>query len=315
MSLRTPRPGGAYQHRRFQRILVMAVLVGTGILASALPRSLDGFGLFPVLLLTTLDLVLIRSTRGLAFARGASLDERERGVRDHAYRVAFRWLGLAVAALLIITFISAIAAALLFPITGASFPSDLNTGITGRGLFAVLEFLCIVPTLVIAWNQPDGSVPSDLAQTGAQRRTALSMMWLILPGIVALWVLDVTLLPVQAATRNPYFSSSSGAKCQEFVGGRVIGGPFGATVGLDATVCWSGTKASLSDDPFRDACGSNSNDDFAGVTETCTASTDSDGTLHYAVRAQVAPFPFSIGTRTVTMTLIVARDGTVIAQP
>jgi hypothetical protein len=318
MSLRSARPGGATHHRRFERILVVAILIGTGLLASALPRSLDGFGLFPVLLLTTLDLVLIRSTRGLAFARGESLDERERGIRDQAYRVAFRWLGLAVAALLIITIISAIAAALLFPITGASFPSDLNTGIAGRALFAVLEFLCIVPTLVIAWNQPDGSVSPDLAQPGAQRRTALSMMWLVLPGIVALWVLDLTLVPVQAATRNPSFSSSTsetGAKCHEFVGGRVIGGPFGATVGLDATVCWTGTKASLSNDPFFDACGSNSNDDFASVAQTCTATTDSDGTLHYTVRAHVAPFPFSIGARVITMTLTVAGDGTVIAQP
>ena len=143
-------------------------------------------------------------------------------------------------------------------------------------------------------------------------------MWLVLPGIVALWVLDLTLVPVQAATRNPYFSSSTsetGAKCQEFVGGRVIGGPFGATVGLDATVCWTGTEASLSNDPFLDACGSNTNDDFASVAETCTASTDSDGTLHYVVRARVSPLPFSIAVRDVTLTLVVARNGTVITQP
>jgi hypothetical protein len=307
-------------HRRLRRALVIAILIGTGVLASALPPSLDGFGLIPVLLLATLALMLIRSTRGLAFARGESLDERERALRDLAYRVGFRWLGLAVAFLLIITIFSAIAATLLFPVIGArSFPSDLSSGITGRGLFAVLEFLCIVPTMVIAWNQSDGPDQSDRTQPAVRpRRRALSLMWLVLPGMFTLWVLDITLVPVQAASRNPNFSSSageSGAKCQEFVSGRVVGGPFGATVGLDAIVCWNGTEASLGNAPIFQYCSSNTNDDFAGVAETCSASTDSHGTLHYVVRARVSPLPFSIGARDITLTLAVARDGTVITQP
>jgi len=306
--------------RRRRRALVTIILIATGVLASALPPSLGGYGIIPVLLLTTLDLVLIRSTRGLAFARGKSLDERERSLRDHAYRVGFRWLGLAVAILLIVTIVSTIIAAWLFPMVGApSFPSDLNIGIAGRGLFAVLEILCMVPTMVIAWNQPDGAEQPDQAHDAPrQRGKALRLMWLTLPLVLVLWVLDVTVVPVQAASRNPNFSSSTrqtGAKCQDFVSGRVVGGPFGATVGLDATVCWNGTDASLVNDPSLRICGGNSNDDFASVTETCTTHTDSGGTLQYVVQARVSPLPFSIGSRDVTLTLVVSRNGIVITQP
>ena len=219
---------------------------------------------------------------------------------------------------------------------------ELDAGMTGRVLFAVVELICIVPTMVIAWNQRDA-----FAQPRATRARGMRFMWLTLPAIVALWLLDVTVVPVQAAPQSTNFSSSGGgppgARCTEFVKGNVVGGPFGATVGIRVQVCWNGVDAfvfgdpsdplpasalaafgppgSISEhdvnpaDPDQTDCGGDTNADFASVTETCTADIDAAGTLHYVVRAHVSPLPFSIGARSVTMTLIVTRDGTVITQP
>ncbi|HEY6468756.1 MAG TPA: hypothetical protein VI434_03230 [Candidatus Dormibacteraeota bacterium] len=337
------RAGFAIETHRSRRLLVIATLIGTALLVSSFPASLFGFGLIAVLALTTLDLLLIRSTCGLAFARGATLDERERALRDRAYRVGFGWLGLGVVLLYIVLAVTAVASSVVNNAsqTGPVF-GELDAGITGRVLFALLELLCIVPTMVIAWNQRD-----DLAQPRATRARGMRLMWLALPALIVLWILEVSVAPVQAAPRDtadtPGGGGPPGTRCTQFVKGSVFGGPFGATVGIRVEVCWNGVDAFVVGDPNdslpasalaaygppgsiseQDAnppepdetdCGGDTNADFASVTETCTANIDAAGTLHYVVRAQVSPLPFSIGARVVTMAVVVTRNGMVITQP
>jgi hypothetical protein len=116
-------------------------------------------------------------------------------------------------------------------------------------------------------------------------------------------------------------------------------------VGLRADVCWDGSVAYVLGNPslplptraLRDygapgftppaswvnpaqpmlsGCGLDNLDDFATVSPTtCTERIDASGTLHYTVSARVSPLPFGIGSRQVTVDLVVTRTGKVLEQP
>jgi len=73
------------------------------------PRSLDGLGMPLTLCLVALDVVLGALTGWLAFARSASLDERQAALRDRAYRVAFRLVLVGVLLMIVALFMGSIA--------------------------------------------------------------------------------------------------------------------------------------------------------------------------------------------------------------
>ncbi len=336
---------GPLRSRRARRIAVGLVVATTALLGSLLPTSFHGFGLLVVLGLVGLDILLIQATAGLAFARGHALDERERALRDLAYRRGFRLLGLAM----VLQVLVILATGILAFNTGAwgrgLGPSAVDNGITGRALVALLELLAMLPTMVIAW------VDADRVEDGvvhASRRGWLA--WLTLPAVAIGWLVLVAVGPEQAAAASRNSSSSvnvSGATCSPFVGGRIVGAQFGATVGMHVGVCWNGRDAFVFGDPSIPlpqsaidgmgippgfdgganeanidpaqlditACGVDNLDDFATVSATsCTGVIDAAGTLHYSVHAKVAG-PFGIGQREVTLTLVVDRNGRVLERP
>jgi hypothetical protein len=64
------------------------------------------------------------------------------------------------------------------------------------------------------------------------------------------------------------------------------------------------------------ACGADNLDDFATVSGmTCSGVTDTAGTLNYTVRAHVSAWPGGIGQRDVSMTVVVDRNGRILARP
>jgi hypothetical protein len=324
-----------------RRGLVVSAVAITAIVASAFPPSLHGFGPVAVFALIVVDLALVASVEAVPFARGVSLDERERALRDRAYRLGFRLLGLAFAVLVVLWIIGSILSA---EVVGAGSSGELDAGISGRLLVAVIELLTMMPTFVLAWGHVD---VAGRGQVREDSRRLPWMAWLVIPAMILAWILDVVLVPAQAAVASTLSVSSTslqGASCAHFVGGRVIGAEFGATVGLRVEACWNGVDAFVFGDPsfplpssalarlgepgspmppqYADPaipslteCGGDDNDDFAAVSVVCTATIDPAGTLHYTERAHVTPLPFSLGQRNVTLTLVVTKDGTVTARP
>lgn len=328
--------------RPVRRTLVVAAGAVTTLLASALP--LHGFGIVAVVVLAGLDILLLQATGGLPFRRVAGLDERQRTRRDLAYRRGFRWIGLAMMLLLLVLFVSYVAVT-----AGASAlkEMDVDTGITGRIVLATVELLLMLPTFVVAWLEEDAPGPDGGEGDGGRGRRRGRMAWLVLPAIVAAWLAAVVWLPLQSAPHGSLSVTGgpSGTTCQEFAGGTMVGSEFGATVGFRADVCWDGTVAyvwgnpalpiparALHDysvpgftppeswddpaNPLGSGCGLDNLDDFANVSQTtCSERVDAAGTLHYAVTARVSPLPFGIGSRRVTVELVVTRDGRVLQQP
>jgi hypothetical protein len=326
--------------RGARRALVLAALLVCGFLVSGFPRSLHGAGMAPVLVLAVLGVVLIRATGGLAFARARTLDERQTQLRDVAYRRAFRLLGLAMVIVLVLAFLGDYLPFVLAPrsqVAPGWFPPQVDSGIGGRFLVAVLGLLVMMPTFVIAWmetDRPRGD-PADGDRTVTARRRLPSTSVVLLAIAVASWVLGVARAPSQTAAASRNFSVDSerpGSVCRHFATGRIIGAEFGATVGMRVEVCWNGRQAFVVGDPripppdpaqndprgepMLTACGADNTEDFAVVSgTTCTAKTDRDGTLHYDVRARVSALPLSIGARVVDMSLVVTRNGRILAQP
>jgi hypothetical protein len=330
--------------RRVRRLIVSAVVAMTALLGSLVPASLHGFAILVVLLLVGLDVALIRATDALAFTQRA-LDERERALRDMAYRRGFRLLGLAFVVEILVLTATGI---LEFYIDGNGHglaTAAVDNGITGRALVAVLEALLMLPTVVVAWVDPD-RVADDMPATMPRHRLA----WLTLPAVAVAWLALVAVGPEQAAAASRSHSSSfsvQGASCAPFAAGRIVDAEFGATVGMRVGVCWNGHDAFVWGDPGIPlpqsaiagmavppgldigpggsdvnpaqsditACGADNLDDFATVSAiNCTGVIDAAGTLHYSVRARVSA-PLGIGQRDVTLTLVVDRNGHVLERP
>jgi hypothetical protein len=330
--------------RRARRLATAAVVGITAMLGSLVPPSLHGLGILAVLVLAGLDVLLVQGTDGLAFARRRTLDERERALRDLAYRRGFRLLGLAAILEVVLLAVTAIVSTLL-PHGQWLGTTVVNDGVGGRALVALAELLLMTPTLVIAWVGPD--------REDVQRRSRTAhALWFPVPVLAGLWLVLLALAPAQVATASANTSSASlvGATCQQFSAGRIVGAEFGAAVGMRVEVCWNGHDAFVLGDPgiplppsviaaynaqvpadaqvggtdaamFNPAqpdltgCGRDNIDDFATIASTvCTARIDAAGTLHYVVKAVVSG-PLGIGRRDVRLTLVVNRNGKVLQSP
>ena len=244
-----------FRLQRARRILVLLTLALSVFLAIDLPRSLHGFGVVLVLVLAAFDVILIRSTGGLTFMRSRSLDERQRARRDRAYRLGFRLLGLAFVLLLVASIL--VVALEVYITQGPSGPltAQLDSGVSGRTVVAIIELLLIMPTAVIAWSDPDpvDEEPPQTLSASSHRRRRWRTAWLSLPAVAAAWMCVAAATPVQNAVASTNFSQSfemSGASCKHFVAGRIVGAQFGATVGLRAEVCWNHTDAFVVGDPM-----------------------------------------------------------------
>ena len=330
--------------RRSRRIVVVLVLAITAMLGSSLPPSLHGLGIVIVLVLAGLDAALVGVTGGLVFTR-RPLDERESALRDFAYRRGFRLLGLALAVAIVLFIVgSSLSVSLRSGSPGGPAFPELNNVVTGRGLVAMLELLVMLPTLMVAWTDV-GQADADSVEP--ERRPYLVAL-LALLSVACAWLLLIILAPEQAVGPGPNANSSGdsglqGSACMHVVAGRMIGGEFGATVGMRVEACWNRTVAYVWADPSiplprsvvaaanlppgapADAmnpslpdltsCTADEVDDFAYISQTCTAVIDAAGTLHYTVRAHVSALPGGIGGRDVSLVLVVTREGRVLASP
>jgi hypothetical protein len=150
------------RRRRARRALIATYLLTLAALATvgwidALRNGWRGHGSLWIAIFAAVlveQAVLDKATRGLFRLRVGELDERQRAVRDLGYRYGFRIVAAAATALL--------AAALYLP-------ADRLLAGTNRLewiaiAMAVVYLLWMVPTMVVAWIEPDDpAVDEDAA--------------------------------------------------------------------------------------------------------------------------------------------------------
>ena len=316
-------------------LVVLAVLIWA-VLASTYPRQLHGTGMLLTLLMVAVDVVLGVMTGWLAFRRTDDLDERQGALRDHAYRLAFRLVGVGVLLMVALVF-----AGYVFPTPESSpSPTDLPNGLTARQLVAFLELLVIVPTAVIAWVEPvSADELSERWRVGRNWTPAFAI-----PAIAAAWLLAVAALPAQLITSMQVPDSGfslSGSSCGRFLAKDDVGSALGGSVRLHAEVCWDGHNAFVFGDPslhtpmtvvptpvaadqlptplampsLPDLTGCttrNADTDFVAVSEGCTEKVDANGTMRLTLHGRVFPLPGGLLARDVQIQLVVTRDGRVV---
>src|SRR5207302_28720 len=114
--------------------------------------------------------------------------------------------------------------------------SEVDDGITGRTLVALVDLLVMLPTMVIAWMEPGPTDDAGVdARPSSPRRPRFWAAALLVPAAAAAWLLVVSWAPVQAAgpSRSVFVDGSwPGSACRHFAAGRMVGTEFGATVGM-----------------------------------------------------------------------------------
>jgi hypothetical protein len=155
------------RRRLTRRVLIVTYLVTlaaltavgwSGALRHHVPGYLTGnlwLALFVIILVE--QALLEKATRGLFRLRAGVLDERQQAVRDLGYRYGFRILAAAATAI-------AIAAVWL--------PTERLLRATNRLewvaiAIAVVYLLWMLPTMVVAWIEPDEPVGDDEAAVPA----------------------------------------------------------------------------------------------------------------------------------------------------
>lgn len=132
-----------------RRVLVAASLIGygTGIVVQDLVRRSESgmwaAGLVLLLLGVGATLLVWRWSRNRARWEDDGLDERDRRERDRSWAVSYRILTLAV--------IFGPGTVLFLSLAQA----DVAAGVLTNLLFALLPYVLILPTLVLAWMEPD----------------------------------------------------------------------------------------------------------------------------------------------------------------
>jgi hypothetical protein len=306
------------------RALVAILVVCWLVVAAQLPYSLHGAGILVLLALVGLDALLGVTTGWLAFQPTSRLDERQRGLRDRAYRMAFRLVGAGVVLMLGLY----IGGAILSSIMNAGPSSSTSDGFSARTILAIVELLIITPTGVVAWLLPSDSESGD-------RRPARWLPLLAVPAVALVWVTAVLSAPMQSTmvARTPDTGfMMGGATCGHFGVVKRVAAGFGGAVRLEVEVCWNGQQAFAFGDPALPrpvsvppeefsmpmpgltSCATLPLDtDFGRVVGQCTGQIDPDGTLRLVLRARVLPLPGGAGSREVQIRLVVTRDGKVVA--
>jgi hypothetical protein len=203
--------------------------------------------------------------------------------------------------------------------------AQLPDGFGGRAILALMELLVILPTAVIAWQQP--------ADVGSQR-SPRDWLWLgAIPLLALAWLMVVSAGPDQLLTRvgpDGGFSLAN-ASCQHYAAQRRVAFGFGGAIRAGVEVCWNGRQAFVFGNPnltpptanlpveggmpyLNDlfSCEPSPIDtDFASVSEQCAEQIDADGTMRLTVAGLLSPAG-RLAQRQLRIELVVDRNGKVI---
>jgi hypothetical protein len=319
--------------RLARRLAVAALLIICLLFISPWPVSLDGNGILAVAVVGLLGAALGIQTDWLAFRRNRSLDELRAGLRDRAYRLAYR-----IFCLFVVVAIPAIVIAAIWVDDQAAHVQD---PIGGRRITALVLLLVLLPTAMIAWLQSDGGEE----QEPEEMSTSEGRGWhrwapaVLVPVLLGVWLVASAAGPASITSfrivPDPNVGLGGGSPpitCGGYAVAQQRAGGFAALVQLQAIVCWNGKVAWVESDrggpgpkslrpsfggsPVAPAFCSTAWDstDFGKVADQrCRVAIESDGTVHVVLRARASSVVAGFGAHSVTLTLTVSRKGRVLS--
>lgn len=295
-------PGAWLGLRLVRRALVVLIALITIRFLVASDVNLPAF-----VALVLCDFALGRATRRIASAPRDVLDERQDAWRNRAYQIAYVLFALAVGGVLAVADVAT-------PGSRQWLAAAIQSGGAMISFFQLLLFL---PSMVIAWREPDRVSDHDAPRLRDSIAARLAMVMVALCLLIPV-VLSIALAvaPLRVSTRiEPQAPPASNLSCAEYRATKEVGFGVRATLPLAAEVCWDGQKAD-------EQWGLNAGDcllytaEFATVSSLeCRRTTGADGTLHYIEQSRVSSAFLPFISRDVTMRLDVTKDGKVVQFP
>jgi hypothetical protein len=300
---------GRFLSRRLVRRGLVAFIAVAALLVTVSPNSPNGVGIVPLLtMVLALGFVLLgRATQRVASAPDSAVDERQEALRNQAHRLAYGIFAILAGSTVLVAYTA-----------GPDSRTWLGNSLQGGGPFTTFFLLLFfLPAMVLAWLEPDRVSGEDLPKLGTipRARLAIGMVAtaLLLPILLSI---ALPFAPIRVTTTvRAETSQTEGTSCKYFDARARAGLGFGAVIPLSAVACWDGHKA------FED-WGLNSSDCHLGSSEmasvetlSCSRTTDDAGTLRYVYKARVRSAVLPFLTKDVVMTLVLARDGTVLSFP
>jgi hypothetical protein len=301
-------PGSWLGRRAVRRGLVVALAANCAALlfeSARPPEEASGPVVFLVVLLVLLNVALGRATQRVATAPDEIVDERQEGLRNRAHRIAYWLFALLVGG----TILGA-------QVAGPQSRAWLGRGL-GTGAIAILELMLVLPTMVLAWLEPDHLVPEEKAAPDLRARLGLAMLALaiVAPFLLSLGVFILPPLTVSSVSELAGASAPGRDACLELMAERRVGGGVAAALPAHAAVCWNGRNAYEAWGLNESDCLTSSGSLTTVTTERCSRTTGPDGTLHFTYTALVRPVLLPFWGREVTVSLVVDRNGHVLRFP
>jgi amino acid transporter len=262
-----------------------------------------------------LNIALGRATQRVVSAPEAVVDEREEALRNRACRLAYVVLLVTVGAVLLIA-----------DLAGEQSRTWLGNTVSWSGWLVFGELLFILPTMVLAFIEPDrvAREPGEVRGRATTRQRAAAALLLVSFGTPVVLSVALVVLPPSISTSSNgsvvVTTSASGTtapliNCRHFQADVTVGHGIQADIPVNAMACWNGTRAIVSYGMAKSDC--NQGDSVAAVVTTlaCSSTTGPDGTLTFMYRALVSSSLLPFFGRTVTVEVSIDKNGHVLAFP
>jgi hypothetical protein len=173
--------------------------------ADVLGRGKPGYGLLWLALLAAIlveQAALSQATRGLFRPHASALDEPQRAVRELGYRSGFRILASAA---------TLVAAAAVWLPVGRLLPGTNRLAWTAIAI-ATLWLLWMLPTMVVAWIQPDDPDPDSqeadrtAAGGGGPASPPIRWRWVAVAAVLNFLIAIGVITAIEALTNQPLTS-------------------------------------------------------------------------------------------------------------
>jgi len=315
-------PGSWLGRRSVRRCLVaLIVAVCIGLIATPPPtynstsgESSTGPLLALFMFMVLFNIALGRATQRVVSAPETVVDEREEALRNRACRLAYVILLVTVGGVLLVA-----------DLAGEQSRAWLGATVSWSGWLVFGELLFILPTMVLAFIEPDRVTPEpgEIRGGSTARQRAAAALLVVSFGIPVVLSVALAVLPPTVSTSSNgsivMTTSASGVTpvtdCRHFQADVIVGHGIQADIPVNAMACWNGTRAAESYGMGKSDC--NQGDSVAANVRTlaCTSATLPDGTLTFRYRAFVSSSLLPFLGRTVTVEVIIDKNGHVLAFP
>lgn len=293
-----------------RRILALCPWIICTLLISLPSGTFHDWALFLLAVLLILNVALRHGTRRLAVADERTLDERQRAVRNQAYRLAYRVIAAAFGIPLWLAFF------------GGDSPKTWLTHAAANGGLVVfyLELLYLLPTAIIAWMEPDHvEIERPVCWRPTQWQRVSAVLVTMLVGLMV-WSIGVVFANSSSSSHHRVVVPAlRGAKtrpvpCAYFRATKQVGYGVEGTVQFAAEICWNGKRVWQVWGLNRSDCLPSATF-MTSVDLACATHFRRDGTMDVDYVADVRASLLPLIHQRVEVRLVVRPDGHVVEFP